>query len=170
MKAIIMLWLMTAGLGVSYAIYEERKNRLKLLQEMEQSLGKLVYFMYQWRMPAEEAFTKMLRESFTMLHPFFVKVLEGIKRRNVENLGNLWKLESDNFFDATTMDKEIKEIWSNCFLNIPLEPEALQKSVLLIREEIQIHLESLRNKYKMEHRLIWTLGVCTSAFLCLIIW
>ncbi len=170
MKLVIMLWLMTAGTGVSYAVYEERKNRLKLLNEMEQSLDKLAYFMYQWRMPAEEAFTKILKESFPMLQPFFSQVLEGIQKREVENLGELWLIKSKLFLETISLEKEIKEIWSACFLNIPMEPEDLQKTIHMKKQSIQTYLESLRDKYKMEQKLVWTLGVCASAFLCLIIW
>lgn len=170
MKVIVMLWLMTAGVGISYAVYEERKNRIKLLKEMEESLGKLAYFMYEWRMPAEEAFLKMSKEAFPMLQSLFIEVLEGIQKRRVENLGELWNTASNKAFETMMLDEEIKELWCDCFLNIPIEPEALQKSIGSKRERLQTYLKELQDKYKVEQKLVWTLGLCVSGFLCLIIW
>ncbi len=170
MKLVIMLWLVTAGAGVSYAIYMERQNRLKLLNEMQQGLEKLVYFMYQWRMPAEEAFAKMVKEPFPMLHPFFTEMLEEIIKREVENLGDLWFSKSEIFFERTSIQKEIQEVWCNCFLNIPMEPGDLQRTILMKKEVIETYLKTLQDKYRVEQKLVWTLGLCTSAFLCLIIW
>lgn len=170
MKWIVMLWLITAGLGISCAVYEERKSRIKLLKEMEQSLGKIAYFMYEWRMPTEEAFLKIIKEPFSMLNSFFIEVLEGIQKRTVENLGELWNTASDKLFEGVILEKEIKELWSDCFLNIPMEPEALHKSIGSKRDELQTYLMSLQDKYKVEQKLVWTLGVCVSGFLCLIIW
>lgn len=169
MKFIIMLWLLTAGAGVSYAIHEERNNRIKLLKEMEQSLGKLTYYMYEWRMPFEEALAQMLKEPFPIFHIFYEKVLEEVLIRNRGNIDELWHEESRTFLQSTSIQKEVKELWATCFTNIPIEPDALQKCIEHKREQIQAYLFDLQDKYKVERKLVWTLGLCTSAFLCLII-
>lgn len=170
MKVIVMLWLITAGFGVSCAVYEERKDRIKILKEMEQSLGKLAYFMYEWRMPTEEAFLKISKEAFPELNSFFAEVLEGIQRKDVNNLGDLWIVASNKLFERVLLENEIQELWRACFLNIPTEPEALQKSIEGKRRELQTYLMALQDKYKVEQKLVWTLGLCVSGFLCLIIW
>lgn len=170
MKWIIMLWLLTAGFGVSYAVYEERTNRIKLLKEMEQSLGKLSYFMHEWRMPLEEALTQLLKESFPMFRSFYESVLEEVLQRKVENIGELWKRKSQDYFESTTLQKEIKEMWTDCFINIPMEPEALNNGLLYKREQLKAYLADLQDKYRMEQKLVWTFGLCMSVFLCLIIW
>lgn len=169
MKMICMLWIMTAGVGISYAIYEERQHRLKLLCEMEKSLEKLAYFMYDWRMSTEEAFVKILKEPFPNLMSLFLEILEEIRKREVINLGVLWKQKSSTYFETTTLEKDIKETWCDLFLNIPMEPEDLKRSILGKRDHIKSYLGFLQDKYKEEQKLVWTLGLCASAFLCLII-
>jgi len=161
---------MAAGAGVSYAVYEERNNRVRLLKEMEQSLGKLAYYMCEWRMPLEEAFIDILKEPYPMLIPFYKSVLEDVLKRNVENMGELWKRKSEVFLENTSLEKAIKELWAGCLCNIPIEPEALKMGFQYKREQLQAYLTDLQDKYKVEQKMVWTLGLCTSAFLCLIIW
>ena len=170
MKWIIMLWLFTAGFGISYAVYEERNHRIRLLKEMEQSLGKLAYFMYEWRLPLEEALTQMLKEPFPLFGCFYKKILEEVVKRNVGNIGELWEKNSLNYFQNISLQKTIKELWAGCFINIPMEPEELKKGLEHKREQLKAYLTDLQDKYKLEQKLVWTLGLCTSAFLCLIIW
>ena len=62
MKWLITVWLLAAGTGVSYSIVTERKNMLQRLKEMEHSMRRLAYYMYQWRMPVKEAVEHAAKE------------------------------------------------------------------------------------------------------------
>lgn len=170
MKFIMMLWILTAGAGVSYAVYEERNNRIRVLKEMEQSLGKLRYFMYEWRMPFEEALTQILKESFPTFHTFYESVLSEVLKRECVNIGELWGEKSNDFLQGVSLHKQIRELWASCFTNIPMEPEALNNALEYKRAQLQAYLSDLQDKYKTEKKLVWTLGLFTSTFLCLIIW
>ena len=55
MKWAVFIWLLAAGMGVSCSIVTERQKKIRFLKEVEYSLRKLTYYMYQWRMPIKEA-------------------------------------------------------------------------------------------------------------------
>ena len=55
MKVLLVIWLLSAGIGVSYSVISERKKRVEFLGTMEQDLKKLAYYMCEWRLPVEEA-------------------------------------------------------------------------------------------------------------------
>ena len=169
MKGIIILWLLVAGTGVSYGIYEERNHRIKYLKEMEQSLAKLTYFMCEWRMPFEEALQQVLRERLPMMRSFYEVVLEDVLKRTSATIGDLWYENGMKYLKDIAIQTDIKELWSGCFENIPLEPEALKVGLEHKRNELKAYLQTLQVKYKTEQKLVWTLGVCSSAFLCLMI-
>ena len=169
MKWIIILWLLIAGTGVSYGIYEERNHRIKCLKEMELSLGKLTYFMCEWRMSFEEALHQILRERLPMMRSFYEMVLEDVLKRSSATIGELWYENGMKYLKDIAIQTEMKELWLGCFDNIPLEPEALKVCLNHKRNELNAYLEALQDKYKTEQKLVWTLGVCSSAFLCLMI-
>ena len=169
MKWIIILWLLIAGTGVSYGIYEERNHRIKCLKEMELSLGKLTYFMCEWRMSFEEALHQILRERLPMMRSFYEIVLEDVLKRSSATIGELWYENGMKYLKDIAIQTEMKALWSGCFENIPLEPEALKVGLNHKRNELNAYLEALQDKYKTEQKLVWTLGVCSSAFLCLMI-
>ena len=41
MKVLLVIWLLSAGIGVSYSVISERKKRVEFLGTMEQDLKKL---------------------------------------------------------------------------------------------------------------------------------
>ena len=49
MKVLLVIWLFSAGIGVSYSVISERKNRIEFLSTMEQDLKELAYYMCEWR-------------------------------------------------------------------------------------------------------------------------
>ena len=170
MKFIIMLWLLMGGCGISYAVYEERKKRLQLLKEMIQSLEKMAYFMCVWRMPLEEALAQMQNVPLPILHSFYQDILEEVLARREENVGTLWQRKSESFFSFASLSLPIKELWSASFINLGMEPEVIKSNFDYKIAELRVYFTEFEEKYKTEGRLVWTLGVCASLFLCLIIW
>lgn len=170
MRFIAMLWLVTAGAGCSYAILQERQEKLNLLKEMEYSLEKLAYFMYQWKMPVEEAFHHVAEEEYGMLRVFYQKLTEELDRRKAGNLGVLWKEKSNLIWQNWKLSKNLETLWNSLFLHMPMEPERLYTTLRQKTEEIAEVRRELQEKYKGEQKLVWTLGVSASVFLCLILW
>ena len=71
MKVLLVIWLLSAGIGVSYSVISERKKRVEFLGTMEQDLKKLAYYMCEWRLPVEEAVGRMLKEGSRFI--FFLR-------------------------------------------------------------------------------------------------
>lgn len=170
MKWFMVIWLLTAGIGFSFSVVTERKKELQFLKEMEHSLARLAYYMYQWRMPVEEAVAHTCEEEKGVLLDFYKSIIFYLKERQTEDLGQLWQEKSKELFQKIKLSEEIKKLWQECFFHIPTEPEALHKRLSLRIEEIEAHRISMQEKYKSEQRLVLTMGFFTSAFLCLILW
>lgn len=170
MKWIIAIWLICAGSGVSFSVVSERKRRVDLLKEMENSLKKLTYYMYQWKMPVEEAFKHVAGEEKGRLKEFYRIMHEALTEKTAENLGDLWQENSSRYLEKEKLERTVWTKWQECFLHIPMEPEALNKRLLLRAEEINAYRVELEGKYKGEQKLVLTLGVFVGAFLCLILW
>ncbi len=170
MKWFMAIWLVTAGIGFSFSVVAERKKQVQLLKEMEHSLTRLAYYMYQWRMPVEEALKHTSEEEKDILQEFYQGILLALQERQTENLGQLWQEESKRLLQNTKFSEEIKRLWQDCFIHIPMEPEELHRKLSLRVEEIEARRISMQEKYKSEQRLVLTMGFFTSAFLCLILW
>lgn len=170
MKFIAILWLVTAGAGCSYAILQERRDKITLLKEMEHSLEKLAYFMYQWKMPVEEAFCHVAEEENGMLRGFYQELTEELDKREAGNLGCLWQKKSMQIWQHWKMSQPLEKLWSELFLHMPMEYERLHTILEQKTEEIAGHRKELQDKYKGEQKLVWTLGISAGVFLGLILW
>lgn len=170
MKWMVVIWLLSAGVGLSYSVVKERNRQVEFLRQMEHSLRQLAYFMHQWRMPVEEAVRHVAKEENGILFAFYSEMLHALADRRVEDFGRLWQEKSICLLQKEKFPDEIKKLWSDSFLHIPMEPEALNRRLILRTEEINSHLADMQEKYKGEQKLVLTLGFFTSAFLCLILW
>lgn len=173
MKWLVAVWLLVAGVGVSYSVVAERRNTLHQLGEMEHSLKRLAYYMYQWRMPVKDAVAHVAKEEQEFLHGFYLGIQEKLVKRQTEDFGILWQEESCRMWKRMCPGKrreEIRKIWSDCFVHIPMEPEALNKRLTERAEKIADYTMELQEKYKGEQRLVFTMGFFVSAFFCLILW
>lgn len=170
MKWLIAIWLLCAGAGVSFSIIKERTCRITLLKEMEQSLKKLAYYMYQWKMPAEEAFRHVAVEEQGGLFCFYQAMYTSLTEKKAENLSALWQEKSSLYIDRRDLQEKVWLYWQECFSHIPMEPEALNKRLFLRAEEIAACRAGLEEKYKGEQKLVLTLGLFTGAFICLVLW
>ena len=169
MKWMLVIWLLSAGVGLSYSVIAERRRQLVLLKNMEHSLRQVTYYMHQWRMPVEEVIKKMIKES-DMLQGFYTAMQVKISEKHVDDFGTLWQEESEKLLCAEKIPEEIKGLWGNCFVQMPMEPEAVKQRLILKCDELNRKREELEAKYKGEQRLVLTMGFFTSAFLCLILW
>lgn len=169
-KWVIMIWLLIAGVGNSFSIMKERKQRLSLLKEMEESLHKMIYYMYRFKMPVEEAFRHVAEEQKEELKEFFLEMHHMLQNKTVDNMGDLWQENSKRIEREISLPGEVRQIWENCFTHIPEEPEGLRHSLIRKAEEIKHLREDLKEKYESEQKLVLTLGVFASAFFCLILW
>ncbi len=170
MKWLVAVWLLCAGIGVSFSVVKERKARIKLLKEMEHSLKKLAYYMYQWKMPAEEAFRHVAKEGKGVLSGFFQAIHTSLEEKKAENLSDLWQEKSNLHIEWKNLQESAWLSWQDCFFHIPMEPEALNKSVILRAEEIAACRAGLEEKYKGEQKLVLTMGIFIGAFICLVLW
>lgn len=170
MKWLIVIWLLAAGVGVSYSVVAERRNMLRQLGEMGHSLKRLAYYMYQWRMPVKDAVAHAAKEEQEFLHSFYLGIQEKLIKRQTEDFGILWQEESCEIFKSCHLPEEIRKIWSDSFVHIPMESEALNKRLTERAEKIADYAVELQEKYKGEQRLVFTLGFFVSAFFCLILW
>ena len=170
MKWFVAVWLLCAGLGVSFSVVKERRARITLLKEMEHSLKKLAYYMYQWKMPAEEAFRHVARDEKGGLSHFFQAMHTSLEEKKAENLSVLWQEKSSLHIDKKNLLESAWVSWQECFFHIPMEPEALNRSLILRAEEIAACRAGLEEKYMGEQKLVLTLGIFTGAFICLVLW
>ena len=168
-KWIVVVWLLIAGAGVSYSIVAERRKEIRHLKKMEHSLKRLAYYMYHWRMPIREAVEQTAKEEEGVLYSFYEGVKRGLEERKIQDFGTLWKEESSLLWQQKLPDC-IKKIWSNGFVHIPMEPEALHRRLTQKADEIAEYTEKLQEKYKGEQRMVFTMGFFVSAFLCLMLW
>lgn len=169
MKWLLAIWLIGAGVGISYNVILERKKQMELLNTMEQSLRQITYYMYQWRMPVEEVLKQIVKEK-NQLVSFFEVILIKVEKKEDGDLGNVWQEVSRNFLEESKLPEEIKVLWSDCFFHMPMEPEAVRKVLELKSETVLEKKKELEAKYKGEQRLVLAMGVFASSFLCLILW
>lgn len=188
MKCFVVVWLLLAGIGVSYSIVAERQRKVRLLKEMGHSLNRLAYYMYQWRMPVKEAIAHVAKEEKGILCEFYKKLGDTLAERQVEDFGILWQEQSNSLWKEQSSElvlgkahrgsvtginsgyKEIWAAWSDTFINLPMEAEALKRMLLLRAEEIEARSVEIEQKYKGEQKLVFTMGFFVSAFFCLIFW
>lgn len=174
MKWFAALWLLCAGVGISYSIVKERKYRIVQLEQMADTLKKLAYYMYQWKMPLKEALEHTYKEEQSWLQEFYTALIQEVKIRTKEDFGTIWLEQSKQFLEKqhalTGISKEIRDIWQESFLHIPMQPEALWHSLIQKAEKIMLYKKTLQETYKQEQRLVFTMGFFVSAFLCLIFW
>ena len=180
MKWIVSMWLIATGIGVAYSVVLERKGKIRFMAEMEHSLEKLAYYMYRWRMPIKEAVYHMTQEEKGDFQKFYIKLLEALEERHAEDFGKLWQehskrlLERDrnggSFCGKEGGEQEVQAIWTEAFVSLPIEAEALHKGLLFRVECIKEHREELEKKYKGEQKLVFAMGIFVSTFFCLIFW
>ncbi len=170
MKWFIMVWLFTAAIGSSYSIMRERNMRLTLLKEMAGSLHKLTYYMYRFKMPAEEAFRHVAEEQAGCLKEFFWEMQHMLQNKSADGIADLWQSKSQILEQQVKLPEGVRQIWENCFVHIPGEPEALNRSLTAKAEELENYRKELQQKYMGEQKLVLTLGAFASAFFCLILW
>ena len=169
MKGLLVIWLLSAGIGVSYSVISERKKRIEFLAAMEQDLKKLAYYMCEWRMPVEEVVRQMIKED-SRFHTFYEGIHKNISKKYVDDFEKLWCEESGKLLAGVKLAEETKALWSDCFLHMPMEPEAMKKQLFLKSEMLSEKRRALEEKYKGEQRLVLSMGFFVSAFLCLILW
>lgn len=177
MKWLLSIWLLTAGIGVSYHVVVERRQKIKFLKEMEQSIGKMAYYMYQWHMPMKEVLFQMAREEKGILKTYYGKLRSALEEHKTEDFGRLWKEQSYSLWQekcgerncfGRSFGQEIRDVWAEAFFNMPMEPKAINRELQLRMDQIKIHREALEEKYKGEQKLVFTMGFFVSAFFCLI--
>ena len=169
MKVLLVIWLLSAGIGVSYSVISERKKRVEFLGTMEQDLKKLAYYMCEWRLPVEEAVGRMLKEG-SRFGVFYEVIHKRIREKYVDNFEKLWCEESKILLSGVTLSEEIKILWRETFSHLPMEPEAVKRQLYLKSEMLSEKRRALEEKYKGEQRLVLSMGFFVSAFLCLILW
>ncbi len=167
MKWFITIWILISGLGVSYSVIRERMCLLQRMRELEQSLNRLIYYMCQWRMPVKEALGQSAKEEIPWLQEFYLQILHMLNEHQSEDFGVLWQTEGEKLM---CLPEKIRSLFSKCFLQIPMEPEALKRRITERTEEIASYTKELQEKYKGEQRLVFTMGIFAGAFLCLILW
>lgn len=178
MKWFVVIWMILAGIGMSYSIVSERQKKVQLWKEMEQSLKKLAYYMGQWRMPVREAIMQVAREERGVLHAFYINLGKILEKQQEEDFGKLWQEQSSGLWkgqihlqlggEVECACRNMRTLWTDAFVKIPIEPEALNHSLLLRAEEIEAHRREIEGKYKGERKLVFTMGFFVSAFFCLI--
>lgn len=169
MKMMLVIWLLSAGVGVSYSVISERKKQVECLNAMYQDLKKLAYYMCDWRMPVEEAIKQMIKEG-GLFGCFYEAIHKKIKGRHVDDFGALWREESKDLLRGIKLIEETKMIWRDCFFHMPMEPEAVKRQLYLKSEALVEKKRALEAKYRQEQRLVLSMGFFVSAFLCLILW
>lgn len=177
-KWCVMLWLVTAGGGISYSMIKERKQQLLELEQMETIICRLAYYMCRWQMTAGEAVDKVCEEQEGIWKQFLEEVCRGMKERSEDSLCTLWQektklvLEKPMKADKTKGRKSRQDfaLWYGLFVNTPMEPEELNRRLGMEAKKLAHMRGELSQKYKKEQRLIGSLGVFGGAFLCLILW
>lgn len=169
MKGMIVIWLLCGGIGVSYSILSERRKRLKLFGSMEEAIKKFSYYMCDWHMPVEEVLGQLGKEK-SHFAGFYMLMQKKLQEKQTETFGRLWQEESGKIPLLALATEEVKMLWTECFLQMPPESEALRKKLMQQAECIEKARKTLEEKYKGEQRLVISLGFFVSAFLCLILW
>lgn len=169
MRGLLVIWLLCGGIGVSYSILSERRKRLELLEHMGEAIKKLAYYMCDWHMPVEEVLGQMGKEEGPFA-AFYIRMQKIIQEKQTEAFGKLWQEESKKMPLLATATEEVRTLWTESFLQMPMEPEALRRKLMQCAENIEKAGRTLEEKYKGEQRLVVSLGFFVSAFLCLILW
>ncbi len=169
MKAIMAVWLLSAGIGLSYSVISERKHRVKLLHVMEKDLKQFCYYMCEWRMPMEEVLRQMIKEA-GLLRYFYSNILEKIRKKQISDLGTIWYEESRNMWTEIGALAEASALWEECFFHMPADSEGMKRHLELKSEAIEAKRIEVEEKYKGEQRLVFSMGFFVGAFLCLILW
>lgn len=169
MKGLLVIWMLSAGIGFSYSVITERKKQVEFLCNMEHDLKRLAYYMYQWRMPVEEVIGKMIKEE-SRFRIFYEAIHKKLMEKYVDDFGKLWCEEGNKLLAGVKLAEDIKTLWYDCFLHMPMEPEAMKQQLFLKSEMLSEKRRALEEKYKGEQRLVLSMGFFVSAFLCLILW
>lgn len=169
MRGLLVIWLLCGGIGVSYSILSERRKRLELFKSMEEDIKKLAYYMCDWHMPVEEVLGQMGKEEGPFA-AFYIRMQKIIQEKQTEAFGKLWQEESRKMPLLATATEEVRTLWAESFLQMPIEPEALRRRLMQCANNIEKAGGTLEEKYKGEQRLVVSLGFFVSAFLCLILW
>lgn len=180
MKWAVFIWLLAAGMGVSCSIVTERQKKIRFLKEVEYSLRKLTYYMYQWRMPIKEAIYHMAREEKGSFQSYYINLGEVLEARQAEDFGKLWKEQSKALWKEEMREylslgtegryEEVRVLWEDAFMNLPMEVEELNRRLLFRMEDMKAHRAELEKKYKGEQKLVFAMGIFVSTFFCLIFW
>ena len=168
MKWFVVAWLFTAGIGMSYSIAAERNKKIHQLVDMEQSLKRLAYYMFQWHLPVKEAIAFTAKEENEILRVFYNELQESLEQRKSEDFSLLWRENGARWFE--NVPEEIRILWMESFENIPLESETLYRRLSERAQKMKEFTQELQQKYKGEQKIVFTMGVFVSAFLCLILW
>ena len=168
MKWLVVVWLLTAGVGASYSIVAERKEKLNQLTDMEHSLRRLAYYMYQWRLPIKEVISFAAKEEKELLQTFYVELKEVLEQQKTEDFSVLWREVGERWFK--NVPEEMQILWMESFEHIPTESEALYRHLSERAQRMKDYTKALQEKYKGEQRLVFTMGFFVSAFFCLILW
>ena len=102
------------------------------------------------------------------MQKFYLGLHETLVQQQTEDFDMLWQEESGKIWNH--IPEEIQRIWNESFVNIPMEPEALNKRLTERAERIADYVLELQEKYKGEQKLVFTMGFFVSAFFCLILW
>ena len=152
MKWLISIWMLTAGMGVSYHVVAERQQKIKFFREMEQSLGQLAYYIYQWRMPMKEILSHMVQEETGVLQSYYRKLVEAMEGNQAENFGRLWKEQSNSLWREKCKAREcwgrkseceIKDVWTEAFTHMPMEPEVLKRELYIRIDRMKEYREAM---------------------------
>ena len=169
MKGILVIWLLSAGIGISYSIVSERRKRIETIRNMEEDLKQFSYYMCEWILPVEEVLKEMIKRNGV-----FVEVYKNIYRAICEKRDtvfcDLWITESEKALRNMHVGKQIKTMWENIFLNMPMEPMALRQYLDFRNKQLSETRIGLEEKYRSEQKLVLSMGFFVSAFLCLILW
>ena len=170
MKWIIMIWVVVAGIGVSVSILKERNERLVVLREMQEYLEKLNYYMYHFKMPLEESVRHVSETGNHYFKDFLEEVGQALRSKSAEHVGTLWQEKSQAILQKSKLPKEAERIWTNLFLDLPGDPEILERHMAAKAEELKQCKDILKVKYMGEQKMVLVLGALAGAFFCLILW
>lgn len=174
MKWIAMIWLFCGGIGVSYSTIRERKRCLQQLAHLAYQLEMIAYYVMQWKMPLLEALQLTAKEEHGFLTSFYANMIQELQERKKQDFGNIWKDESEQLWKEQSalrlISEEVKLIWSESFIAMPMQPEAVYKRLIQRKEAIEVYRAKLQETYRQEQKLVFTMGFFVSAFFCLIFW
>lgn len=174
MKWVAVIWLFCGGIGVSYSMIKERNMCIRQLTHLEDQLEMIAYYVMQWRMPLQEALQLAAKEEDGFLTQFYTNVIQALQERQKQDFGQIWKEESEKIWQEQEalrqVSKEIKYIWTETFVAMPLQPEAVCKRLIQRKDAIEAYRVKLQETYRKEQKLVFTMGFFVSAFFCLIFW